>query len=70
MYYSASLSHFWKNNIAINYAQFTIYPDRLAKNRIIISINAKYLLKTDISQFSLILYFIIKSLQKGKIKLI
>lgn len=39
------------------------YP---GKNRIIISINAKYLLKTEISQFSLILYFITKLWQKGR----
>lgn len=55
-----------KNNIVTNYTHFTVYPDILARNRIIISINAKYLLKTDISQFTLILYFITKPLEKGK----
>lgn len=55
-----------KKNIVTNYTHFTVYSDILARNRIIISINAKYLLKTDISQFTLILYLITKPLPKGK----
>lgn len=51
----------------MNYAQFTIYQDILERNRIIISINAKYLLKTDLCQFSLLLYFITKPIQKERL---
>lgn len=43
---SVSLFHFSKeNNVLINYAQFTAYPDILEKSIIIISIDAKCLLK-------------------------
>lgn len=56
-----------KKNTVMNYAQFTIYQDILERNRIIISINAKYLLKTDLCQFSLLLYFITKPIQKERL---
>lgn len=56
-----------KKNTVMNYAQFTIYHDILEKNRIIISINAKYLLKTDLCQFSLVLYFTTKPIQKERL---
>ena len=55
-----------KNNILINYARFTMYLDIPARNWEISFINAKYLLETDKIHFSLILYFIIKSVQKEK----
>lgn len=58
-----------KRNTMMNYAQFTIYRDILERNRIIISTNAKHLLKTGMCQFSLILYFITKPNTKGKIEL-